>query len=156
MDNRNHLRYMGVPVKGKTYMFGDNKSVVTNSTVPHSELKKRHVALSYHKTREAIAAGIVKFHHIAGALNPADLLSKHWGFAEGWPRLKPVLFWMGDTSVTGDGVAVKGQSASMSNDGEYYAKQAVLDPDPDLNLDLDPNCDLTKVRAPKAMSIDRD
>jgi hypothetical protein len=87
MDNRITLRYLGVPIKGTTYMFGDNKSVVTNSTVPHSELKKRHVALSYHKTCEAIAAGILTFHHISGALNPTDLLSKHWGFAEAWPRL---------------------------------------------------------------------
>ena len=54
------------------------------------------------------------------------------------------------------GVTVRMKVASMSNDGEYYAKQAVLDPDPDLNLVLDPNHDLTKVRAPKAMSIDWD
>ena len=112
---------MGAPIKGKPYMFGDNKSVVTNATVPHSELKKRHVALSYHKTREAIAAGIVAFQHIAGALNPADLLSKHWGFAEAWPRLRPILFWMGDTNVSGDGVATKEeQSTPTRNDGECY------------------------------------
>jgi hypothetical protein len=125
IDNRTTLRYLGVPIKGKTYMFGDNKSVVTNSTIPHSELKKRHVALSYHKTREAIAVGILTFYHIAGALNPADLLSKHWGFAEAWPRLRPILFWMGDTNVSGDGVAVKeSKDTSIRNDGECYAKES--------------------------------
>ena len=80
------------------------------------------------RTREAIAAGIVRFYHIAGALNPADLLSKHWGFAEGWPRLKPVLFWMGDTSVTKDGVAVKGRETSIRNDGECQDLGSKLNP----------------------------
>jgi hypothetical protein len=106
-------------------MFGDNKSVVTNSSIPDSELKKRHIALSYHKTREAIAAGILTFHHISGVLNPADLLSKHWGFSEAWPRLQPILFCMGDTSVSGDGVAVKEEkNVSTCNDGECHAKGA--------------------------------
>ena len=77
VDIRTTLRYLGVPIKGKTYMFGDNESVVKNASVPHSELKKRQMALSYHKTREAIASGMVAFYHIPGKLNPADILSKH-------------------------------------------------------------------------------
>ena len=66
IDLRNTLRYLGVPVQGKSMLFGDNESVVTSSTLPHSGLNKRHNALSYHKVREAIAAGIVKFVHIDG------------------------------------------------------------------------------------------
>ena len=42
VDIRQTLRYLGVPIKSKAYMFGDNKSVVTSSTVPHSLLSKRH------------------------------------------------------------------------------------------------------------------
>ena len=60
IDLRTSLRYLGVPVQGKSYMFGDNESVVKSSTVPQSLLNKRHTALSYHRVREAIAAGIVK------------------------------------------------------------------------------------------------
>jgi hypothetical protein len=26
------------------------------------------------------------------------VLSKHWGFQQAWPLLKPILFWQGDTS----------------------------------------------------------
>ena len=70
------LRYMGVPLDGPAWMFGDNKSVVTSSTIPASTLSKRHNALSYHTVRSAIAAGIIKFRHIAGAKNPADVLTK--------------------------------------------------------------------------------
>jgi hypothetical protein len=54
-------------------------------------------------------------------MNPADLLSKHWGFTEAWPQLCPILFWMGDTNVSGDGVAVKEpKDTSKRNDGECY------------------------------------
>ena len=35
--------------------------------------------LSYHCICEAIASGMVKFFHIPGEINPADILSKHWG-----------------------------------------------------------------------------
>jgi hypothetical protein len=79
-------------------MFGDNESVIKSSTVPYSLLNKRHHALSYHSVREAIAAGIVRFHHIPGDQNPADILSKHWGHAQVYHQsLKPIMFYHGDT-----------------------------------------------------------
>ena len=98
VDMRLALRYLGVPIIGAAIMFGDNQSVVTSSTIPESALNKRHNALSYHRVREAIAAKIVQFHKIDGKLNPADLVSKHWGFQDAWPLLKPILFWRGDTA----------------------------------------------------------
>ena len=107
IDLRNALRYLGVPVKSKSYMFGDNKSVVTSSTIPHSGLNKRHNALSYHRVREAIAAKILGFFHIDGKKNPADVLSKHGGFQQIWPLIKPLLFWRGDTTVCSDTVTNK-------------------------------------------------
>ena len=79
IDIRSYLRYLGVPIKDRAYLFGDNEAVVTSSTTPHSVLKKRHNALSYHRVREAIASRIIVFKHIPGSLNPADILSKHWG-----------------------------------------------------------------------------
>ena len=96
MASRVTLRYLGIPVKGSTYMFGDNGSVVTNSTQPHSPLKKRHHALSYHFVREAIAAKAIAFHHIPGEINPADILTKHWGYAQIRPILQAILFWRGN------------------------------------------------------------
>ena len=63
--------YLGVPIQGPTFMYGDNKTVVQSSAVPHSRLHKRHSLLAYHRVREAIAAGVVVFLHIAGKLNPA-------------------------------------------------------------------------------------
>ena len=76
MDHRVSLRYLGVHVLGPTYLFGDNRSVVDSSMKIASKLHKRHVLLSYHRVREAIAAGVLYFIHIPGAINPADILSK--------------------------------------------------------------------------------
>ena len=83
-------------------MFGDNESVVNSATTVHAKLHKRHTMLSFHRVREAIASGMIAFLHIPGDMNPADILSKHWGYSQIWPRLKAVLFWMGDTLKIAD------------------------------------------------------
>ena len=98
MGIRTALRYVGVPVHGCTKLFGDNGSVVTSASVPHSPLKQRQHSLSYHYTREAIASGAVDFRFIPGHLNPSDILSKHWGYAQVWHLLQTCLFWQGDTA----------------------------------------------------------
>ena len=58
------LRYMlmslGVPVKGPTKICGDNLGMIIYCANPDSEIKKKHVAISYHKLWESAAAGIVK------------------------------------------------------------------------------------------------
>ena len=92
-------QYLGVPIRDKSYMFGDNRSVVTSSTIPNSTISKRHHLASYHRVREAIAAKFISFHWKDGKSNSADILSKHWEFATVWPLLKPILFWRGDTAT---------------------------------------------------------
>ena len=99
IDLRNTLRYLGVPVWNHSYMFGDNKSVVDSATLPHSKLNKRHTILSFHRVREAIASGMIKFYHIPGETNPSDILSKHWAYSSIWSLLKPLLFYREDAEV---------------------------------------------------------
>ena len=99
IDLRLTLRYLGVPVKGSSMMFGDNKAVVDSSSTPHYNLRKRHNMLSYHRTQEAIAAGITGYYHVRGDMNPADILSKHWDMPSVWDSLKPLMFWYGDTAA---------------------------------------------------------
>ena len=41
---------------------------------------------------------LMYFFWMAGKTNPSDVVSKHCGFADAWPKLKPLLFWRGDTS----------------------------------------------------------
>jgi hypothetical protein len=81
-------------------MFGDNQAVVKSSTLPEAKLHKRHTLLSFHRVREAVAAKMVIFIHIDGRINPADILSKHWGNRQVWENLQPLMFWSGDTMNT--------------------------------------------------------
>jgi hypothetical protein len=98
VDLRLTLRYLGVPIRDKSYMFGDNKTVIDCSSTPHAKLNKRHNALSFHRVREAIASKFVSIFHLRGEHNPADLLSKHWSYAAVWRNLlNPLLFVKGDT-----------------------------------------------------------
>jgi hypothetical protein len=99
IDLRATLRYLGVPVQKKSYVFGDNESVINSSAKVHAKLHKRHNMLSFHFVREAISAGYIVLTHIPGKVNPADILSKHWGFSEIWPMLKVLLFTEGDTML---------------------------------------------------------
>ena len=47
MSLSNTLRYLGIPIMTKAYMFGDNQSVVTSSPIPQSILNKtQHVVIS--------------------------------------------------------------------------------------------------------------
>ena len=99
VDLRNTLRYLGVPIRDTAFMFGDNKAVVDSSSTPHAKLHKRHTALSFHRVREAIASGIIRFVFIRSEENAADILSKHWGFQQAWPLLRVLLFQRGDTAT---------------------------------------------------------
>jgi hypothetical protein len=40
---------------------------------------------------------MVFYFHLPGAINPADMLSKHWGYQQTWMVLQALLFWKGDT-----------------------------------------------------------
>ena len=97
IDLRGTLCYMGVPSRDSSYMFGDSKTVIDSGSMPHAELHKRPTMLSYHRVREAIASGMVKFFHMPGGINPANILSKYWGHHQIWKQLQPLLFWKGDT-----------------------------------------------------------
>ena len=98
IDLRTTLRYLGVPVHGSSYLFGDNESVVNSSMQLDAKLHKRHIALSFHRVRESITTGIVRFYHIRSPDNPADVLSKHWAYHSVWKILQPLMFWQGDTA----------------------------------------------------------
>ena len=99
LAERYKLRALGVPLDGPAYMFGDNKSVVLSSTIPTHGLNKRHNFLSYHRVRECIAAThegepIVRFFHIDGKENPADIQTKTLPGCDIYRHMKPWLHWV--------------------------------------------------------------
>jgi hypothetical protein len=73
---RYKLRMFGVPIEGPTNVFCDNEAVTKNAIFPESTLKKKHNAIAYHRTREAVAAGTIRVTKEDGKTNLADVLTK--------------------------------------------------------------------------------
>ena len=99
IDIRQTLRYLVAPVGVKSFLFGDNKSVVTSATLPHSILTKRHNILAFHRVMEAIAANLMAFHWIQSAYNLSDMLSKHWDHPTVYPMILKLLITRGNITV---------------------------------------------------------
>ena len=93
------LRMLGVPIDGPSWLFGDNKSIMTLSTIPHSTLNKHWNTLSYHKVHESITTKIVRFDHIPTGENPADIMTKVLPWHKAYVHVKPLLFWKGETVI---------------------------------------------------------
>ena len=86
------LRCLGVKLDGPALMLGDNMSVVLNTTVPSSVLKKKHCSINYHCVRETIAAKIMQFAHINSEQNLSDLMTKSLGGKPFYQLVKALLF----------------------------------------------------------------
>ena len=67
-------------------------SVILNTTVPSSVLKKKHNAIGCHRVREAIAADIIHFAHVKSTDNLADVLTKPLTGEAFHKLVKPCLF----------------------------------------------------------------
>ena len=78
------LRYMlrclgcNIPCDGSspTRIFGDNLSVILNAQNPAADLSKKHVAISFHVVKEAVAAGIIEPYWLKGKYNTPDIMTK--------------------------------------------------------------------------------
>ena len=79
VEMRYKLQMLGVRMEKSSYLVGDNMSVVVNTTLPSSALKKKHQACNYHRIREAIAGGFVTYGHISSEDNMADICTKPLG-----------------------------------------------------------------------------
>ncbi|KAL7460039.1 hypothetical protein ACHAXS_000507 [Conticribra weissflogii] len=50
---RYKLRMMGVAIDGATYIYGDNMSIIKNTSLPKSTLNKKSNAVCYHAVRQS-------------------------------------------------------------------------------------------------------
>ena len=73
---RYKLRMMGIPCEGPTYVYGDNKSVLFNTSIPDSVLKKKSQSIAYHFVREGAARDEWRTGYVNTHENPADILTK--------------------------------------------------------------------------------
>jgi len=92
---RYKLRMFGVPLDGPTNVLCDNKSVVDNSTLPSSTLKKKHNAICYHRVREAVAAQVIRIAHVPTGQNLSDMFTKPLGGCKLHEFCKRILYHMG-------------------------------------------------------------
>ena len=74
---RYKLRMMGIPIDDfPTFIYADNKSVIVNSSVPESTLKKKSNSIAYNFVREGCAADEWRITYINTNDNPSDLMTK--------------------------------------------------------------------------------
>ena len=73
---RYKIRMLGLTLETSSWMLGDNMSVVLNTTLPSSALKKKHLACNYHHVREAIAGRFIIFGHIDSEENVTGICTK--------------------------------------------------------------------------------
>ena len=73
---RYKLRMLGIPCEGPAYIEWDNQSVLANTTVPDSMLKKKSQSIAYHFIREGVARDEWRTAYVNTNENEADLLTK--------------------------------------------------------------------------------
>jgi len=74
---RYKLRMMGVSIGGPAILvMVDNMSVVRNTSVPESQLRKKSNSIAYHYVRERCAADIARICYVGTNDNLADMLTK--------------------------------------------------------------------------------
>ena len=73
---RYKLRMMGVPIDGPCNVKADNMSMIRNSSVPESQLKKKSNSIAYHYVREKAAAQVIIVNYEPTDTDIADMLTK--------------------------------------------------------------------------------
>jgi hypothetical protein len=73
---RYKLRMMGIPCTAPSFIQGDNQSVLYNTTLPDSTLKKKSQSIAYHFVREGAARDEWRTSYVNTHDNDADLLTK--------------------------------------------------------------------------------
>ena len=54
----------------------DNETVCNNTMTPDSRLNKKHNAIAFHKSRETVAADVIRVDHESSITNLSDILTK--------------------------------------------------------------------------------
>ena len=73
---------MGIPVEGPTCIYGDNQSVLANTTIPDAALKKKSQSIAYHFVHEGVVRDEWSTSYVNTHENEADLLTKQLSHGE--------------------------------------------------------------------------
>ena len=67
---------MGISCDDPMFIYGDNQSVLANTTIPNSTLKKKSQSIAYHFVQEGAAQDEWRTTYVNTHENEADLLTK--------------------------------------------------------------------------------
>jgi hypothetical protein len=84
---------MGILIDDASYVYGDNMSVLYNTTNPESTLKKKLNSIAYHLCRESVAMDEMRVGYVKTDDNFADLMTKVQPKGERRERLLSQLMW---------------------------------------------------------------
>ena len=79
---RYKLRMMSISCDDPTFIYGDNQSVLANTTIPDSMLKKKSQSIAYHFVREGAVRDEWRTTYVNTHENEADLLIKQLPLGE--------------------------------------------------------------------------
>eukprot|EP00957_Ditylum_brightwellii_P170745 12996368-Ditylum_brightwellii.AAC.1 len=69
------LQMMGIPCEGSAYIYGNNESILANTTIPDSTLKKKSQSIAYHFVREGSVSDEQQTSYGDASENESDLLT---------------------------------------------------------------------------------
>ena len=67
---------MGIPVSNPVFIYGNNQSVLWNTTLPDSNLNKNSNSIAYNFVREGVAWDEWRTAYIKTDANPSDIMTK--------------------------------------------------------------------------------
>ena len=67
---------LGIPFEGFIFVSSDNQSVLYNTSIPESMLKKKSQGIAYHFVREGCARNELRTAYVNTRYNPSDLSTK--------------------------------------------------------------------------------
>ena len=90
---RYKLRMFGIPVDEPAFVYGDNQSVLANTTNPSSQLKKKSNSIAYHFVREGTARDEWRTTYCLTHDNTSDLMTKPLPSGEKRSKFVGELLW---------------------------------------------------------------
>ena len=73
---RYKLRMIGVPLSGPSFIYGDNMSIIHNTKIPESMLRRKSNAICYHAVRESVEMGEILTAHVLTHHSPVNICTK--------------------------------------------------------------------------------
>ena len=92
---RYKIRMFGIPCEEPTIIYGENKYVLVNTTVPDSTLKNKSNSIAFYFVREGCLRGEWRNTYVNTHKNPADLLTEPLPSGKKrWRFVRRFLYWI--------------------------------------------------------------